>query len=84
MPVHRFEKLTPKFLYMILLVNEIFNDLDKTAAWFNTENLNFGGFSPLWLINRGREQKVYDFILSHAKKDPNIEAARTEEKGEMK
>jgi hypothetical protein len=45
------------------LVADFFEgDLKKTKLWFITDNFNFGGVSPLFLIIRGRCHKVYNFI----------------------
>lgn len=38
------------------------NDAKKVAAWLNTENPNFGGVSPIYLIDSGRAKKVVQFI----------------------
>lgn len=39
-------------------------NIDKTKAWFNAPNLNFGGTSPKNLILKGRANKVIKFILA--------------------
>ena len=38
------------------------NEPDKAIFWFETENLNFGGFSPMALIRLGRVQKLHQII----------------------
>lgn len=50
----------------IAIVVELFavldNDYDKVYQWLVTKNLNLGGMSPLYLINRGQGAKVVKFI----------------------
>lgn len=38
-------------------------DMDKVEQWLNFENLNFGGTSPMALIELGRINKVYQFVM---------------------
>ena len=38
--------------------------MKKVEAWLNYENLNFGGTSPMALIEMGRVKKVYQFVMS--------------------
>lgn len=46
----------------IVELHAIFNDISKVTFWMNTKNLNFGGFSPITLISKGRGQKVLEFV----------------------
>ena len=39
------------------------SDMDKVEAWLLTKNLNFGGFSPMDLINIGRISRIYKFVM---------------------
>lgn len=45
-------------------VNEVFKDYGKTALWLRTDNPNFGGISPIKLINWGKGKKVLEMIKS--------------------
>lgn len=47
---------------IILGLHIIFSDYDKMVCWLSTPNLNFGGASPVQLINKGRAHKVQEFI----------------------
>ena len=40
------------------------SDMDKVEQWLNFENLNFGGTSPMALIENGRINKVYQFVMT--------------------
>ena len=37
-------------------------DVEKVALWFRTDNLNFGGVSPDFLIQCGRAKKVWQMV----------------------
>ncbi len=49
-------------LDIILGLHVIFSDYAKMEMWLKTPNLNFGGASPLQIINKGRAHKVQEFI----------------------
>lgn len=55
-------KVHKDFIETCVLLHSFFNDYEKTALWLNTNNLNFGGLSPLYLIKIGRGHKVLSFI----------------------
>ena len=55
-------KLDNQLVEIIVKVNSILNDYNKTRAWLTTKNLNFGDISPMRLIERGRGHKVLEFI----------------------
>lgn len=56
-------RLTEQSLEICGHLHAIFdNDYSKVMAWLTTKNLNFGGCSPLMLINRGRGHKVLEFV----------------------
>lgn len=40
------------------------SDMDKVEAWLNCENLNFGGASPMALIEMDRIKKLHQFVIS--------------------
>lgn len=40
------------------------SDMDKVEQWLNFENLNFGGTSPMALIELGRINKVYRYVMT--------------------
>lgn len=48
---------------IITNVHCFFQNEKKTAFWMNTKNLNFGGVSPIEMINRGRGKKLLAWIL---------------------
>lgn len=60
-----FSKKDCKLLSDIIIELHVFFDSDakKVASWLYMDNLNFGGTSPMKLIQRGRIQKVYDFVI---------------------
>ncbi len=53
---------------IIVELHGVFGDytdsFDKMSMWLRTENLNFGGVSPIDLILTGRGNKVLSFIQS--------------------
>lgn len=55
-------ELTNELIDIICKVNCFFENYDKTLLWMKSKNNNFGGCSPLDLINRGRSHKVVEFI----------------------
>jgi hypothetical protein len=56
-------RLTPETIEIVcFLFATLDNDFDKVFHWLTTKNLNFGGASPLLLINRGRAHKVLEFL----------------------
>ena len=55
-------KITPELVEIIIELHVLFDDYKKISAWLQTENYNFGGVTPIQLINRGRGKKVYEFI----------------------
>jgi len=55
-------KLDNQLVEIIVKVNSILNDYDKTRAWLTTKNLNFGDILPRALIERGQGHKVLEFI----------------------
>lgn len=62
-------RINATILQILKEVSEFFDgDLDKTALWMNTENLNIGGVTPVYMIYRHREDKLLDWIL-HQKYD---------------
>lgn len=55
-------KLNKVSIAIVVELHAIFNDYDKIYTWLTTKNLNFGGISPLYLINTGKAAKVVAFI----------------------
>ena len=47
---------------IICKLNYFFNDYKKVETWLRTDNLNFGGIAPIFLINLERAHKVLQFI----------------------
>lgn len=44
------------------LVNQYFNDAEKTTQWLNTENPLLGNQEPIHMILSGRTEKLRSFI----------------------
>lgn len=55
--------ISKELVEIVILVNEVFKDYEKTYFWLTTTNLNFGGCTPYQLINSGRAKKVRQFIV---------------------
>jgi len=55
-------KLDNQLVEIIVKVNSVLKNYDKTRAWLTTKNLNFGELSPMSLIERGRGHKVLEMI----------------------
>jgi len=55
-------KLDNQLVEIIVKVNSLLKNYDKTRAWLTTKNLNFGELSPMSLIERGRGHKVLEMI----------------------
>lgn len=50
-------------LETVRLVSEFFKeDVKRTESWFGCRNPNFGGVSPVQLIEIGRLHKVHQFV----------------------
>jgi hypothetical protein len=54
--------LTKNMVEAIVRAYLFFQDYGKARVWLCSKNLNFGGFSPVELIHRGRGFKVIEFI----------------------
>lgn len=54
--------LSPEFMEICVILHVHFGDYKKMYNWLTTENLNFGGVSPVQLIRSGRIKKVLDFV----------------------
>lgn len=55
--------MTEDRIKIIALLWEFFDrDSQKVGAWLRADNLNFGGFKPIQLMENGREHKVLRFI----------------------
>lgn len=50
------------FIEIVINLHVIFNDTKKVVAWLKTKNMNFGNYSPLYLLSIGRGKKVLQFI----------------------
>lgn len=55
-------ELTTTNVEIILGVHCFFNDIEKTALWLNTQNLNLGGVKPTDLMNKGRSEFLLKWI----------------------
>lgn len=56
-------KISEDFIQVVKDVLECFQgNVMKTKFWLTTNNLNFGGISPLKLMAIGRTHKVQEFI----------------------
>ena len=54
--------LNPTAIDIIVNLYSFFNDEKKVVAWLTVKNPHFGNIAPLNLINRGKEEKVQQFI----------------------
>ena len=55
-------KINSQLIEIIVELHVVFQDYSKISAWLKSKNLNFGGCSPLNLINKNRGHKVLEFI----------------------
>jgi hypothetical protein len=51
-----------ELIEIVCLVQDHFKDHGKTWLWLGTDNMVFGGISPLKLIAMGRGKKVLQYI----------------------
>ena len=56
------EKIQLNHIETVVELHVIFQDYKKINTWLKTENLNFGGASPIYLIINGKGHKVLEFI----------------------
>lgn len=54
--------ISTQLIEIIIELHVIFQDYKKIEAWLKCDNLNFGGTSPINIINQGRGHKVLEFI----------------------
>ena len=54
-------KVDHKFIELIIELHVTFQDYGKIKNWLQQSNLNFGGLSPLKLIESGKVKKVLEF-----------------------
>ncbi len=57
-------QLSVEFIHIVLDLHVFFSDEKKVYYWLKTPNMNFGGCTPIQLINRGRGKVVYNFCRS--------------------
>lgn len=55
-------EITEDLIQIIVGLYCVWNDFKKVRAWLRAKNLNFGGFSPAYLIACGRSGRVLEFI----------------------
>lgn len=58
---------------IICKLNMFFNDYKKVEIWLRTDNLNFGGIPPCYLMSIGRDSKVLQFIEAALDENGTIE-----------
>ena len=56
------KKTINQFVLATELVNEFFDDYEKTLLWMVTPNINLGELSPIQMIVVGRYKKLKQFI----------------------
>jgi hypothetical protein len=61
--------LTKNMVEAIVRAYLFFQDYGKARVWLCSKNLNFGGFSPVELIHRGRGFKVIEFMKNAVKEE---------------
>lgn len=65
------------FIDAVVGVHCFFNDIEKCALWFRTENPMFGNVSPEFLILCGRAEKVAKFVNAALDENSSISPKRT-------
>ncbi len=56
-------ELSEELVHIVIALHIHFSDENKVFHWLRTKNLNFGNMSPVDLINRGRANRVHQFIV---------------------
>ena len=54
-------EISPQFIDIVLDLHVFFSEPTKVYYWLKTPNMNFGGCTPIKLINRGHGKVVFNF-----------------------
>ena len=60
---------------IICKLNYFFNDFKNVETWLRTDNINFGGISPCFLMSIDRSNKILQFIEATLDEIEEIETA---------
>jgi len=58
---------------IICKLNYFFNDFKNVETWLRTDNINFGGISPCFLMSIDRSNKILQFIETALDENGTIE-----------